>query len=162
MPPNATNTGNESASDHLGPHSIPTPSEPSPRIPRGYCLVPRDKDWAVKDITSPSLVNGIVKVKATWNNGAVWRDSARKHDLAEFATDTVGSFELASINGRGKQDGRKVLLVSYCDSMVEVKDLGGYWLKHARKLVIKKWGKRRGEKIWRRQLRYKRQFEGNM
>ncbi|KAK8028965.1 hypothetical protein PG991_006021 [Apiospora marii] len=145
MPPNATNTSNESASDHLGPHLTPTPNE----------------DWAVKDITSPSLINGIVKVKATWENGAIWRDLARKHDLADFATDTVGSFELASINGRRKQEGRKVLLVSYCDSMVEVKDLGGYWLKRARELVIKNWGKRRGEKIWRRQLRYKRQFEGS-
>ncbi|KAK7954374.1 hypothetical protein PG984_016497 [Apiospora sp. TS-2023a] len=147
MSPNNTNTSNQSASDHLGPDLTPPPSEPSRRIPRGYCLVPRDKDWAVKDIASPSLIDGIVKVKATWNNGAVWRDSARKHDLAEFATDTVGSFEIASINGRGKQEGRQVLLVSYCDTMVEVKDLGEYWLKRARKLVIKKWGKRRGRRF---------------
>ncbi|KAK8031854.1 hypothetical protein PG990_001588 [Apiospora arundinis] len=110
----------------------------------------------------PSLINGIVRVKTTWGNDAVWRDSVRNYDLSKFATDNLGSFELAYINGRSKIEGKSVLQVGFCDSLVEVKDLGEHWLNRARKLVIKKWGKRRGEKIWRRQLRYKRQFEGNM
>ncbi|KAK6843403.1 hypothetical protein PG987_004263 [Apiospora arundinis] len=162
MPPNAINPNNESASNQPGQSLTPTPTERSPRTPHYYSLCPREQDWVVKHITSPSLINGVVTFNATWEDNVISSLSIQNHDLSKHATDDLGSCGLASIHGCVKKEGRTGLQVSFCDSAVEVKDLGGYWLSHARDLVIRQWGKPLGRKIWRRQLRYKRHFEGTM
>ncbi|KAK7998757.1 hypothetical protein PG991_014952 [Apiospora marii] len=83
----------------------------------------------------------------------------RNSDLSEAETEAVGSFELASINHRQKQDGMTALEVSFCDTLVEVKDLGKDWLKYGEGLVMEEWGEE-GKNIWRQQLLHKRSMAG--
>jgi len=71
-------------------------------------------------------------------------------------------YAIESITHRYKSEGTKLLFVRFYDYQVEVKDLGEHWLNRARHLVVKKWGKRKGRKIWKRQLHYKRKYEGNI
>ncbi|KAK8120265.1 hypothetical protein PG999_004385 [Apiospora kogelbergensis] len=112
-----------------------------------YVRVPRDQQWILKSIAKPSLVkNNIIKFTATCHDASIRHDMVCESpipnlDVSHLGTETTGLFY---------------------DYQVEVKDLGEHWLNRARQLVAKKWGKRRGRKLWKRQLHYKRKYEGKI
>lgn len=140
MSTNADIISNTSASNQLGPRSTPTPSERS-HLAYDHCLCPREADWEVKKLTGPIIINGIFKFQAMWNDDAISALSIKGHDLSELATDDLGSFGITHIGDIVRREGHSAVEVRFCDSLVEVKHLGEYWLSYARNLVIKKWGK---------------------
>ena len=115
----------------------------------------------VKDITGPTLVNGIVKFMATWDNAVIPSLSIHNYDLSKYTTDELGSFGLTKINTYVSNKGHSGFEVSFCDSPVEVKDLGIDLQSHAKNLVINKWGKQEGRKIWKQQLRFMQRCQGS-
>ncbi|KAK8048471.1 hypothetical protein PG994_010201 [Apiospora phragmitis] len=133
-----------------------------------YVASSRNEQWSLKSISNPKLENNVVKFTATYHDAIVARDSVHSHDapnldVSEYGTETEAFYPIASFISDIKHKGRRMAyFVNFYDHQVEVKDLGGYWLNRARELVMEKWGKGKGRKIWRRQLRYKRTYERSM